>query len=489
MVLTFPLSWPISIVLDYVLGHEVGTQFTRSEMKTLIAHHAKEEIGQLTKDESTILSGALDFNSKKVADVMTPLAEVTSIDINEKLDMDLITKLLDCGHSRIPVFEGEQGNIVGLILIKDLVLLNPDDELDIQTLLNFYGRPVVKVFDDEPLLKMLNEFKHSDCNLVCVQHVNNDGPGDPFYEVLGICTLEDLIEELIGDEIYDETDEEQYDPSNPPRRTRKKTDYKHFASLVNKGNYQNSKPKLSPEQTKAAIMFLSSSIKEFGKVSQDVLTKMVQAGTVMTFMPDDPVEQRTLYRRGKRAKFFTLVLSGHMEVISGEDEFVSRRGPFTSLAQKALGSKEYKVDFTAKSGDEKTTVLKISYAQYKAAIKATEITELVEERRKTVTSKEEYFAQDDSSSSSGSSKLGKKAKGKGKGKKVDNNQDEGNGVDEIQLDVIEEEEEEEEEEEDEDENEDEDDTRKEPVQDDKEDSDENESDDEEEPAEQADLLK
>jgi metal transporter CNNM len=111
-------------VLDLVLGREIGTIYDRNELKKLV--DIQSSYSNITKEETTLLSGVLDFGSKEVHQVMTKLDKVYMVDINEKLNRETISHMLKEGFSRIPVYNTERTNIVGLMFVKDLALLNPD---------------------------------------------------------------------------------------------------------------------------------------------------------------------------------------------------------------------------------------------------------------------------------------------------------------------------------------------------------------------------
>ena len=111
------------------------------------------------------------------------------------------------GFSRIPVYDGERSNIIALLFIKELALVDPEDATPLKTLCQFYQNACNFVFEDVTLDIIFKEFKEGHKgHMAFVQRVNCEGEGDPFYETVGLCTLEDVIEELIQAEIVDETD-------------------------------------------------------------------------------------------------------------------------------------------------------------------------------------------------------------------------------------------------------------------------------------------
>ncbi|KAF0909974.1 hypothetical protein E2562_001225 [Oryza meyeriana var. granulata] len=273
----FPVAYPISKLLDHVLGKGHTALFRRAELKTLVTLHGNEagKGGELTHDETTIIAGALELTEKKAKDAMTPLCQTFAIDINAKLDRDLMQKVLDKGHSRVPVYYEKKTNIIGLILVKNLLSINPDDEIPIKSVTI---RKIPRVSEDMPLYDILNEFQKGHSHMaVVIRQTNpnyaaeqppaNDGGtlevaiaiddkhGEKVVknlpplrrwksypnsqnsnrgnrsrkwskdqsdvlqiheeplptlnedeEAVGIITMEDVIEELLQEEIYDETD-------------------------------------------------------------------------------------------------------------------------------------------------------------------------------------------------------------------------------------------------------------------------------------------
>ncbi|KAK9071086.1 hypothetical protein SSX86_009654 [Deinandra increscens subsp. villosa] len=276
----FPVAYPISKLLDYLLGREHVALFRRAELKTLVNFHGNEagKGGELTHDETTIIAGALELTEKTASDAMTPISETFTIDINAKLDRDLMNIILEKGHSRIPVYYEQPTNIIGLILVKNLLTIHADEEVPVK---NVTIRRIPKVAESLPLYDILNEFQkgHSHMAVVVRQCINAkteqpaaktpssekgvkevcvDVDGDhktplekslktkrsfkqwksfpgkgsnsfsskkwnkemysdileidgkplpiPDEEAVGVITMEDVIEELLQEEIFDETD-------------------------------------------------------------------------------------------------------------------------------------------------------------------------------------------------------------------------------------------------------------------------------------------
>ncbi|XP_021743120.1 DUF21 domain-containing protein At2g14520-like [Chenopodium quinoa] len=114
----FPVAYPISKLLDLLLGKRHKAFFRRAEWKTLVDLHGNEAgKGELTHDETTIIGGALGLIEKTARDAMTPIENTFAIDINSNLDRNLMNMILDKGHSRVLVYYGNPINIIGLVLV------------------------------------------------------------------------------------------------------------------------------------------------------------------------------------------------------------------------------------------------------------------------------------------------------------------------------------------------------------------------------------
>lgn len=205
MLLTFPLSYPISRLLDWVLGEEKGNVYDRERLMEFIkitGHHT-----QLEADEVAIISGALRLKKIKVDQIMTRIEDVFMLPIDCKLDRETIKRIIEKGYSRIPIYEfGDRKQIVALILAKDLALIDPDDRTPIADMLLYCKHPLIFVEDYVTLDVALNEFKTGKSHMAVVRQIYDDGEVDKYYEAIGVVTLEDVIEEVLQTEINDETD-------------------------------------------------------------------------------------------------------------------------------------------------------------------------------------------------------------------------------------------------------------------------------------------
>ncbi|CAI0401169.1 unnamed protein product [Linum tenue] len=163
----FPVAYPISKILDCVLGNGHVALFRRAELKTLVNLHGNEagKGGELTHDETTIIAGALELTEKTASHAMTPISQTFAIDINAKLDRDMMNLILEKGHSRVPVYYEQPSNIIGLILAKNLLTIHPEDETPVK---NVTIRRIPRVPENLPLYDILNEFQKGHSHMAVV---------------------------------------------------------------------------------------------------------------------------------------------------------------------------------------------------------------------------------------------------------------------------------------------------------------------------------
>ncbi len=157
MLVTFPLSFPVSKLLDCVLGQEIGTVYNREKLLEMLRVTAP--YNDLVKEEMNMIQGALELRTKTVENITTPLGDCFMINSDTVLDFNTMSEIMESGYTRIPVYENELSNIVDILYVKDLAFVDPDDCSTLKTITKFYNHPVHFVFHDTKLDSMLEEFK------------------------------------------------------------------------------------------------------------------------------------------------------------------------------------------------------------------------------------------------------------------------------------------------------------------------------------------
>lgn len=151
-------------------------------------------------------------------------------------------------------------NVVALLHVKDLLLLDPEDKIPLKTVCQFYARPMRFVFEDMPLNVLLEEFKKGHYHMAFVNRIKSDGEGDPVYELIGIITLEDIIEEIIQEEILDETDRIM---DNKQKLRRKDLKMHDLTTLFGLTDSTKVSVVISPQLALAIYQFLTTSVSAF----------------------------------------------------------------------------------------------------------------------------------------------------------------------------------------------------------------------------------
>uniref|UniRef100_A0A4W6DL78 Metal transporter n=1 Tax=Lates calcarifer TaxID=8187 RepID=A0A4W6DL78_LATCA len=343
MFLTFPLSFPVSKLLDVLLGQEIGTVYNREKLVEMLK--VTEPYNDLVKEELNMIQGALELRTKTVEDVMTPLANCFMIQADAVLDFNTMSEIMESGYTRIPVYDDERSNIVDILYVKDLAFVDPDDCTTLKTITKFYNHPVHFVFHDTKLDAMLEEFKKGNSHMAIVQKVNNEGEGDPFYEVLGLVTLEDVIEEIIKSEILDESDgylDRKVKRPLPQLEIPLEPRSAHEEFSLFKPPEGEPKIRTSPQLLLATHRFLSREVEHFspGRVSEKVLFHLLRHPSVNQEVHFDPSNRLSpghyLYTRNHPVDYFILLLQGRVEVEIGKEGLKFENGAFTYYGVSAL---------------------------------------------------------------------------------------------------------------------------------------------------------
>lgn len=188
--------------------------------RTMVAQPPGGEHGstadtEFSDDEVTILHAVFSLQSRTVKELLEPgintFEDIKMLPIQETMDLETMTLISRWGVSRIPIYDGPRGNIRGSIIVKEHLALDPDDKVPISKL---KLRTPVLMSPDTSMFDALNVFQTGRSHLALVTPYVREieacwRDGTPFPEevrILGLCTIEDVIEELIGEEIVDEFD-------------------------------------------------------------------------------------------------------------------------------------------------------------------------------------------------------------------------------------------------------------------------------------------
>eukprot|EP00971_Amphidinium_carterae_P327781 6459319-Amphidinium_carterae.1 len=208
MAMFYVITKPLSVLLDCLLGQEVGTVHSRTELMEMLKLQihlgaTDEESGKIAKQ---VAEGALCFRDKRVGDVMTPLNDAYMLSLETRLDYETIREIFEQGFSRVPVYGRDKHDYRGLLYTKDLMLADPEDEMKLGDFISIFNRKVESFFKSTKLVDVLNRFKKGGTHMGLVREANLDSATNPVVEICGVLTLEDVMEEILQEEIVDETD-------------------------------------------------------------------------------------------------------------------------------------------------------------------------------------------------------------------------------------------------------------------------------------------
>ena len=187
----------LSLWKSWLIKRFLSSDSSKEEILNLIANEesSADQLSNLDdNNEKNLIKNILQLESKSVEDVMVPRGEIISVD-NKQTYNEIFAVIKDESHSRLPVYENNLDNIIGFFHVKDFIKINEND-------FNSILRDVLYVAPKSPILELLKRMRLSRIHIALVV----DGIGG----VDGLVTIEDLVEEIVG-EIEDEHDAEDID--------------------------------------------------------------------------------------------------------------------------------------------------------------------------------------------------------------------------------------------------------------------------------------
>mmetsp|Transcript_28128 Transcript_28128/g.80727 ORF Transcript_28128/g.80727 Transcript_28128/m.80727 type:complete len:555 (+) Transcript_28128:2-1666(+) len=371
------LTKPLSVALDYVLGKEVGTIHTRTELMEMLK--LQVELGAVNEEEGNmakqVAEGALNFRDRRVEEVMTPFDDAYMLSCEVRLDYTIIREIFETGYSRVPVYGKDKHDFRGLLYTKDLMLADPEDAMKLGDFIQIFGRKVETFFKSTKLVEVLSIFKKGGTHMGLVRVPNTEESEHPRFEVVGVLTLEDVVEEILQDEIVDETDV-FVDVDNQVKCTDGRAGRQLNLGIFNpvwraKGDH------LSREEVAAVSKHLLCNT--FKEDTELELTPLAVKWLVMNSEVRNrdratplgvqiPYQSDCIYTRGVGCERCTLILQGKFGARVGLESFHSEMGAFSVLGRDALLSQAFTPDFDAFISTQSVRFLSISKASYMRAV-------------------------------------------------------------------------------------------------------------------------
>lgn len=366
MCLFYILTKPLCIVLDCLLGREVGTIYNAEELIEMV----KLQI-QLGSDDAAfghmaqqVTAGALSMRDKSVSEIMIPLEDAYMLQADITLGYETIREIFETGFSRIPVYGRDRNDYIGLLYTKDLMLVDPADEISLRDFINIFQRKVETLFKEDKLPKALNAFKKGGTHMGLVRCVNATVDTNVHVEICGLISLEDIVEEILQDEIVDETDV-FVDVDNHIHvvgRERPRVDLAIFNPA-----WRHRGEQLSLEEVSAFAVHLERVL--FTAESRFALSpvgiqRLIASCSVQTLCLDNG-DNMAMYTYGEETAQCTFVLQGRLALRVGREGYNTEVGAFTVLGKNALlAGKPFMPDFSTRLATPEVRLLTISKAQF-----------------------------------------------------------------------------------------------------------------------------
>ena len=212
-ILFFPISYPLSKLLDRCFGNHDSSRMNNDQLKTLVSIHGNES-GGLDPQQVKFIHGAIDVKTEVVEKHMIVMDRVFALSSNVTLNRATIKEIVRRGYSRVPVYRGSDPNsIVGILLVKKLLDVEPSDTLTLWASEVELRMPLA-VKPQNSVLELLGLFEDGRSHMAFVteqpeellRHIQLNVPVPSFVRVLGIITLEDILEVTLHMNIRDESD-------------------------------------------------------------------------------------------------------------------------------------------------------------------------------------------------------------------------------------------------------------------------------------------
>jgi Mg2+/Co2+ transporter CorB len=195
--LLYPIVWFINLFVNLLL-RIVGVDVKKAHHNGLDKDELKSIIGDaeslMPARYQKMLMGILDLESATVEDIMTPRNEIIGIDLEEPIE-DIISQIKASPHTRLPVYKTSIDRIIGFIHLRKILVLISREDFDKQTIINCLDKPSF-IPESTPVHNQMHRFKHEKIRIGLVV--------DEYGDVQGLITLDDLLQEIVGELITDD---------------------------------------------------------------------------------------------------------------------------------------------------------------------------------------------------------------------------------------------------------------------------------------------
>ncbi|RNF26458.1 uncharacterized protein Tco025E_01180 [Trypanosoma conorhini] len=428
----YPVAKPLGMFLECIVTRDEGLVYDRNELKKLIHVHCKKygrESG-LGDDEMRMIIGALEMHDVNLTSILKPLDKVVLLPGNTAVTRKLMEQLWNCGRSRLPVYSGDvHTGITGVLLVRSLITITAEqmeNGLTVQEVVDANPHDVVVVSEMLSLYELLKIFLSGTSQLVFVEGVcKNGGVGDSLVgrsstvttttgpaegkveerqppvgttptvtrpqvavsapqtasPIIGIVTLEDVIERFIKSDIYDEYDrgaeeeeEEEVGRSERPEEKEEEWGEKKFdvrsrcdevgvdglgldvLGGIPRANFysyavadRGGNDAMTRRQRLTLANFFLNCYAAFAAWTRPQMERFIgRIGDCVVRLEGGAMEGPVLYRSGERSDAFTLLLSGGVSVSVCDGAFATEKRSFSAFGEDIFLHEGYFTpDYTA----------------------------------------------------------------------------------------------------------------------------------------------
>ena len=318
----FIICKPVSMILDWVLGEELGNIYNRYQLYTMFELYKTHS--NFKNDTIDTMQGALVMDTKTVGEYYHKLEDVFMLSDSGVLDHTTCMEIFKKGYSRIPVYHENRQNIVGILYAKELIMVDPNQQVTIDSLLKLFPSSILMIDSKRTVADSIKDMVHSHTELAFVSKVIQNVDTDNSIELVGIVTMEDMVRAVMRLEMVDETPMLESDK-----------DSQAVENIFGKVLLNH----LDPTTSDIIAHFISQSLnKQHLYLPQDVITNLIKSGSIEHYT----TSSENIYEVGQSCDFMTVIMQGVFTMMVGKDKMMTEKPIFSVINLPAILEDEYK---------------------------------------------------------------------------------------------------------------------------------------------------
>ena len=321
MAILYIICKPVSMVLDYALGDELGNVYNRYQLYTMFELY--KEHSDFKKDTISTMQGALVMDTKTVNEYYHKLEDVYMLPDTTILDNNMCLEIFKKGYSRIPVYHDDLQNVVGILHVKELIMIDPNQSMGIEAILKLFPSTVLVIDSKRTVSDSIKDMVNSHTELAFVSKTVDHKGGDKTIDLVGIVTLEDMIRAVMRLDLVDET------PVIESKEVTEAVQNVFGHVLLNH---------LDTTTTDIITYFINQSLtKQQLYLPNDVILNLIHKGSIEHITTNSP----PVYEIGQPCDYAVVIMQGVFTVVIGQDRMMTEKPVFSVINLSALLSENY----------------------------------------------------------------------------------------------------------------------------------------------------